>query len=159
MMSEVSLYVLLKGLTEPMVDKALVDLRQATELAPDFQMAQWYLAKTLERVFRELDELTSERAQPVLKAYETVNALNYGNIGALYARGYLLWLIDDLEEARERMEEGRQVKVVSRETFTGELSYGLARIAAETGCFEECRTLYLEGITTEPALGTISPGR
>jgi tetratricopeptide (TPR) repeat protein len=154
-----SLYVLLKGLTEPMVDKALVYFRQAAELAPTFQMAQWYLAKTLERVFRELDELVPERAQPVLKAYEAVNALNYGNIGALYARGYLFWLIGELERARGCLEEGRQVKVVSRETFTGELSYGLARIAAETGRFEECRTLYLEGITTEPALGTVSSGR
>jgi tetratricopeptide (TPR) repeat protein len=48
---------------------------------------------------------------------------------------------------------------VSSETFTGELSYCLGRIAAETGRFEDCRTLYLEAVTAEPELGTNYPGR
>lgn len=152
------LYLVAKGLLEPVDDKATVYFTQAVELAPHFQIARWFLAQALEKSFRQQEEITSARSKVVLDAYGEVATLNYGNILALSAQGYLRWLICD-SEARQCLDQGRQVKAIANETFVGELSYRLARIAAESGSFEECCSLYLEATAADPEVGAVYPGK
>jgi len=172
------LYLMALGLVEPVVDKSILYFQQAVDLAPDFQIARWYLAKAREQAFRQRDKITSELARVVLNDYGEVIFLNSGNIQALSAQGYLRWLIGDLPRdcgrsvvgrgdvgpgsstaARQDLEQGKQVKAIAGKTFIGELSYRLARIEAESGNFEECRSLYMEAIAADPALGANLPDR
>jgi tetratricopeptide (TPR) repeat protein len=150
------LYLLAKGLVELELDKAAVRLRQAVDLAPDFQMARWFLANSYEKDFRRRDEITAQRAKSVVNEYRDVLTINAGNIAALGAQGHLLWLIKD-PSAKKRLEEGREIKAVARETFVGELNYRLARIAAESENYEECRSLYVESIAADPSVGAHFP--
>ncbi|HEY44134.1 MAG TPA: hypothetical protein G4O11_09150 [Anaerolineae bacterium] len=120
-------------------------------------MAQWYLAKAYETEFRRRDEISSERARSVIDEYENLLRINYGNITALSAQGYLLWLIKD-PRAKIKFEEGREIKAIARETFIGELNYRLARTAAENKKYNECYDLYIEAKAADPAVGAFYPG-
>jgi tetratricopeptide (TPR) repeat protein len=153
------LYLLAKGLVEPVVDKAILYFRQAVELAPEFQMARWFLAYTHERAFRQQDELTPQRAQVILEDYSKVLTLNYGNILALSALGYVSWLneLNGDGHGRQWLEQGMEVKAIAKETFIGELSYRLARIEAESGSLDDCRSLYGEAIEADPEIGAFWP--
>lgn len=151
------LYLVVKGLLEPVVDKAILRYCQAVEIAPDFQVAQWFLANACERQFRREDEITRDRAKRILQEYERVLTINCGNIAALSALGCLHWMVGNRDEARRRLEEGRQVKAIVSETFVGELTYRLARLAAEEGKFEECRDLYAEAAAADPNIGAVVP--
>lgn len=151
-----ALYLVTKGLLEPIKDKALVYLRQGVEFAPDFHFAWWFLAQTQEKVFRQQDEITLERAQVVMDEFDEVVKLNNGSIYALSAQGYLRWLIKD-NQAKKYFEHGIQVKAIASETFIGELNYRLARIAAESGNFDECCRLYLEATAADPEIGAFYP--
>ncbi len=167
------LYLMAQGLMEPVVVKAILRFQQAVDLDPKFQIARWYLASSREKVLRQRDEITRKQAQVVLDEYGEVLKLNYGNIQALSAQGYLLWLIEHSpgdgsrpgvgaevsgqeRRARQCLEQGKQVKAIARETFTGELNYRLARTFAESAEFEKCRVLYSEAIEADPAFGAIA---
>ena len=167
------LYLMAQGLMEPVVVKAILRFQQAVDLDPKFQIARWYLASSREKVLRQRDEITRKQAQVVLDEYGEVLKLNYGNIQALSAQGYLLWLIEHSpgdgsrpgvgaevsgqeRRARQCLEQGKQVKAIVRETFTGELNYRLARTFAESAEFEKCRALYSEAIEADPAFGAIA---
>ena len=126
------LYLMAQGLMEPVVVKAILRFQQAVDLDPKFQIARWYLASSREKVLRQRDEITRKQAQVVLDEYGEVLKLNYGNIQALSAQGYLLWLIEHSpgdgsrpgvgaevsgqeRRARQCLEQGKQVKAIARD--------------------------------------------
>lgn len=146
------LYLLARGLVEPVPEKRIPYFRQAVDNEPNFQMAQWFLAQAYEKEFRVRDEIKEKRALSVINEYTEVLKINHGNIAALAAQGHLLWLISS-REAKRRFEEGREMKAIARETFVGQLNYSLARIAAEDGDYDECRNRYTEAVGADPTLG------
>jgi tetratricopeptide (TPR) repeat protein len=146
------LYLLARGLVEPVTEKRIPYFRQAVDNEPNFQIAQWFLAEAYEKEFRLRDEINEKRALSVIKEYDEVLKINYGNIAALAAQGHLLWLISD-PMAQRKFNEGREIKAIARETFVGQLNYSLARIAAEAGDYEECRNRYTEAVGADPTLG------
>lgn len=146
-------YMLVKGLIEPDGNKSILYLQRAVEIEPNFQMARWFLALQLEIDFRRKDEITSERVKSVIHAFEEVLKINAGNISAMASQGYLLWLVEN-ELAKKVLLDGCEVKALSRDIYTGDLLFRLARIAAENGDFNLCRDRYLEASATEPSIGT-----
>ena len=156
-LSEVNaLYLLTAGAIEPDIGKAIPLFRRATEMAPNFQIAQYLLAYYSEMRFRVQNEIVKERAKSVIEEYDKVLDINPGNIAALVAQGYLRWLVGDLKEAKQKFDAGRDVKAMVRQTFIGELNYGLARIAAEEGDFNESYDLFNEAISADPGVGAYS---
>jgi tetratricopeptide (TPR) repeat protein len=150
------LYLLAAGEIESDREKAVLLLRQATELGTSFEIAQYSLATSMEALFRKKDELLEERSRIVMKEYDEVLAINPGNIAALASQGYLLWLLEDFEGAKRKFDDGRENKAISRQTFVGELNYGLARIAAEEGRFGLSYDLYTQTLAAEPGVGAYS---
>jgi tetratricopeptide (TPR) repeat protein len=142
-----SLFLLTAGLNEPDLDESILLTRQATEIAPDFQIAQYLLAEKAEKLFKVKNEITIAKVQSVVKEFDRVLSINPGNIAALAELSYLWWLVGDLKTAKKKLEEGFELKSISRETFIGTLAYGLARIAAEEGKFNESYDLYHQGIS------------
>lgn len=150
-------YLLAAGEIEPDLEKAIRLTQKAAELAPDFQMAKFQLAYNYEMRFRSQDELAVSKAQRVIKAYEDVVLdLNPGNIAALSAEGYVLWLLEKHTDSRDKFQQGLDLKSIVEDTFVGELNYGLARIAAEQQCYFECYDRYIEVITTDPGIAAYS---
>jgi tetratricopeptide (TPR) repeat protein len=150
------LFLLAAGQIEPDLEKGVHLLRQATEFAADFEIAQFALARHREAQFRLSGELSMAAARIVMSEYDRVLAINPGNIAALASQGYLLWLLGKLEDAKVKFIDGRENKVIARQTFTGELDYGLARIAAEEGRFRESYDLYTQTIAVEPGVAAHS---
>ncbi len=155
------LYLLAKGLMQPDTHKSLVHFHHVVDLAPDFQMAQWFLAQELEKEFRRKDELDANRASTVIQAYERVLHLNAGNIATIGAIGHLYWLLslndENLRFAKEKLIMGTEVKSLHSETYIGDLNFRLARIAAERGEFHLCRERYLEAAGIDPSVGSFLP--
>lgn len=156
-----ALYLLTRAEIEPNLDKEIVLFRQATDLAPDFQIAQFLLAHCSQMRFRAQGELLKSRADSVLQEYARVLDINPGNIAALAAQGYLLWLLTAstesdkekyLKEAEKKFSDGRDIKAIVADTFIGELNYGLARIAAELGRFNTSYDLFELAVTSAPGL-------
>src|SRR3989338_3806711 len=106
--------------------------------------------------FREQNEIIKERVDSVIQEYDRVLELNPGNIASLSAQGYLWWLLEDYEKARIKFEEGCEIKAIARQTFIGQLNYGLARIAAEKGCFNASYDKYNEAISSDPGVAAYS---
>jgi tetratricopeptide (TPR) repeat protein len=157
-MSELNaLYLLTAALIEPDLDKEILLFRRAIEAAPDFQMAQYFLAFYSEMRFRAQNEIIWGRAKDVIGEYDRVLDINPGNVGVLVAQGYLYWLVGRLEDAKDKFREGCELKAVVRETFIGELNYGLARVAAEEGDFDKAYDLYNEAVAADPGVGAYSP--
>ena len=130
-------------------------LRQATDLAPDFEIAQYryaYYSEMRLRLRNEIGKKDRVRVKSVLERYDQALSLNPGNIGALASQGYLLWLLGDLGEARRKFDEGRELRTMVRQTFVGGLKYGLARIEAEAGDLNESYNLFAQAISSDPAL-------
>ncbi len=155
-----TLYFLVKGIIEPDVEKKLPHLRQAAERAPEFQFGQYMLAYWFEMHFRRSNErITPARVKRVIKKYDRVLEINPGNIAALAAKGHLYWLLgtqESLEEAKKSFREGYELKAIASDTFLGELYYGLARIAAEEGRFNDSYDLYHQAIQVDPGVAAWS---
>jgi tetratricopeptide (TPR) repeat protein len=156
------LYIFTRGAIEAKIDKEILVFRNAVDLAPQFQVAQFYLAYWSEMQFRMSDYLTPDRAKSVLNEYDKVLKINPGNIAALAAQGYINWLLGCadtkyLVKAKEKFLEGCEIKSINRETYIGELNYGLARIAAEEGRFVESCDYYTQAIAADPGVGAYSP--
>lgn len=149
------LYLLAMAETLPDLNQKLHFLRQAAELAPASEIVKYRLANYLSYRFRLRNELSVERAQPIIDAFEAVQRINPGNIGAYAANGYLWWLLDQPDNATGEYREGLNVKAIRQQTFIGDLSYGLARIAAEAGglAFNEAFELYLQAVAADPGVG------
>lgn len=150
------LWLLAAAEIQPDLDGTLFLLRRATEMAPDFEIAQYRLANFSEMRLRARNEIGKDRVQSVIEEYDEVLRINPGNTGALAAQGYLSWLLEELEEARKKFEEGRELKASVRQTFIGEFNYGLARVAAEKGEFNKSYDLYQQAIADDPGVGAYS---
>jgi tetratricopeptide (TPR) repeat protein len=148
-----ALWFLAAAEIEPDIDQKILFLRQAAELSPEFEIAQYKLATFSEMKLRMQDEIAGQRIGSVINAYEEVLRINPGNIGALTAQGYLLWLVGDLDNSKKKLEEGCEIKALVRQTFIGNLTYGLARIAAEEGEFQKSYEFYQQAITSDPGVG------
>jgi tetratricopeptide (TPR) repeat protein len=126
--------------------RSILDLHRAVELDPTFDVAQYDLASALELTWRQRTTLERDVAEIVRDEYERVLTVNPGNIAAWGNLGYLEWLLGDLDQAARVFERGREYKEIKRETFVSELDYGLARIAAERGEFNEAYRRYIEAV-------------
>jgi tetratricopeptide (TPR) repeat protein len=124
--------------------RSLLDLHRAVELDSTFDVAQYDLASALELTWRQRTTLERDVAEVVRDEYERVLTVNPGNIAAWGNLGYIEWLLGDLDRAERVLERGREYKEIKRETFVSELDYGLARIAAERGEFNEAYRRYIE---------------
>jgi tetratricopeptide (TPR) repeat protein len=152
-----ALFLLTEAEIEPALHKEIILFQKAAEVAPDFQIANYLYAYHCEMLFRARDELTPERAARVIAVYDDVLLrINPGNIAAIAAQGYLYWLLGKNDEALRKFEQGRDLKSIIRETFVGVLNYGLARIAAEQGRFNECYDRYMEAVSADPGVATYS---
>lgn len=151
-----ALYLLAWGEYEPDIDKEIPYFRQATEVSEDFQIAQYLLANSYNMRFRRDNEIAKERAKSVIEEYDNVLKINPGNIASIAAQGYIYWLLKDFDKAKSKFKDGREIKAVVRETFIGELNYGLARIAAEEGRFNDSYDLYMQAVSIDPGMGAYS---
>jgi tetratricopeptide (TPR) repeat protein len=127
--------------------RSVVDLHRAVELDSTSDVAQFDLASALEMMWRARTTLERDVAEVVRDEYERVLTVNPGNISAWGNLGYIDWLLgekEDLEQAEKVFERGREYKEIKRETFVSELDYGLARIAAERGDFNEAYRRYID---------------
>jgi tetratricopeptide (TPR) repeat protein len=127
--------------------RSVVDLHRAVELDSTSDVAQYDLASALEMMWRARTTLERDVAEVVRDEYERVLTVNPGNISAWGNLGYIDWLLgepEDLEQAARTFERGREYKEIKRETFVSELDYGLARIAAERGEFNEAYRRYID---------------
>ena len=127
--------------------RSVVDLHRAVELDSASDVAQYDLASALEMMWRARTTLERDVADVVRDEYERVLTVNPGNISAWGNLGYIDWLLgepEDLEQAARTFERGREYKEIKRETFVSELDYGLARIAAERGDFNEAYRRYID---------------
>ena len=124
-------YLWVEADLRPDMEGRIDRLRRLMDIAPDFHIGQFQLAVALEMRMRALDQLTADGARTAIAEYERVMAINPGNVAALASLGYLHWLLGALEPARRRFEEGLALREVVRETFVGELNYGLARVMVE----------------------------
>ena len=147
------LYMLAESETRPNLHSRLQLLKKASDRAPSFEILSYRLAECLDREFRMRNELTLERAKPVLDAYEAVLRLNPGNVGAYAGYAYLQWLLEENDAAEKAYLEGLSVKTIRRQTFVGDLNYGLARIAAEEGRLDESFDRYRQALSSDPAVG------
>jgi tetratricopeptide (TPR) repeat protein len=148
-----ALWFLAAAEIEPDIDQKILFLRQAAELSPEFEIAQYKLATFSEMKLRMQDEIAGQRIGSVINAYEEVLRINPGNIGALTAQGYLYWLVGDPDNSKKKLEEGCEIKALVRQTFIGNLTYGLARIAAEEGEFQKSYEFYQQAIASDPGVG------
>jgi len=153
---ESPLWWLARAEAEADVNKKLDFLRKATEFDSSFEIAQYRLAQFSEMRVRMRDEIPMERVDSLIEEYDEVLRINPGNIGALSAQGYLLWLAGNLEEAQKKFDEGLQSKAIVRQTFVGDLQHGLARIAAENGDINRSFNLYTQALSTDPAVAVHS---
>jgi tetratricopeptide (TPR) repeat protein len=155
-----ALWLLAAAELQPDLTQKLLYLQQATETARDFEIVQYLLAFHSEMRLRIRDEIQQAWVERVIKHYDAVLKINYGNIRALVAQGYLWWLLggkENLEKAWKKFEEGREIKTINRQTFDGDLNYGLARIAAENGDFNASYNFYRCALLAEPVMGAYSP--
>jgi tetratricopeptide (TPR) repeat protein len=151
------LYLLTAAEVEPEINRKLFKLRQAVELEPDFEIAQFRLACFTDmrlRLRNESDE--TQLAAEAIREYSKVLRINPGNVGALLGKGYLLWLVDN-KEAERAFSEGQNLKAIAGQTFVGDLNYSLARIAAENHDFPRSLTLYQQAFAAEPYVGACLP--
>jgi len=124
--------------------RSILDLHRAVELDSTSDVAQYDLASALEMTWRARTTLERDVAEVVRDEYERVLTVNPGNVSAWGNLGYVEWLLGNLDQAERVFERGREYKEIARETFVSELDYGLARIAAERGEFNEAYRRYID---------------
>ena len=151
-----ALFLLTKAEVELDIASKIPYLIQATEMAPDFEIAQYLLAKYRLLLFLSKGELEMDRAETVIKEFTRVLEINPGNIASFANLGYLYWLLNKPDLAQKQFERGKKTKAIVQQTFIGELNYGLARIAAKHGEFNTCYNLYSEAISSDPGIGAYS---
>lgn len=127
-------------------------LQTATEYAARSETIHYRYALVLRSRFLRRNDLSEARAKEVVNAFARVQELNPGNIASYAACGNVLWLTKDLARAESEYRRGMNVKAIQQETFVAELSYGLARIAAERGEFDRALDLYQQSIDANPSV-------
>lgn len=127
-----------------------------------FEVAQFTRAWALEQLWRNRPPLQRNVAEMISREYREVLKINPGNIIAWANLGYMYWLLgskEDIQNAEEFFEHGREYKEIKRETFIAELDYGCTRIAAERGDFAEAYEHYSNGVSALLAKGySYAPG-
>src|SRR5262249_26445044 len=139
--TEDALYLYVSGETEPFGQPRLRLLREAVEMEPRFEVAQFELAYACEMLWRSHPRLQRSDTKQVAREYDKILDLNPGDLGAGANLGYTYWLLGDmnlegdtaLQTAQDYLNDGREYKDFHPATFVSELDYGLARIAAEQG--------------------------
>jgi len=136
-------------------------LREATDLSPSFQIAQYRLAQATDLLFRDENQLSPERVADVIRQYDEVLRINPGNIAAIASKGYLYWLTRQRDAAEKCFREGIEFKSIVRETSIAELTYGLARTLAEGGKYNEAFDQFMQSAAVDPdvAAWTLTPGQ
>jgi tetratricopeptide (TPR) repeat protein len=147
-----ALYCLTRAEIEPRSEEAIRLSQRAIVLEPTSEIANYLFAYKLEMRLRAREELTQERARPVIEAYDRVIAINPGNVAAITCKGYLGWLLDNDEEAQRAFEAGMELRELNQKTFLGESLYGLARLHAEAGRFNACHGRYVEAMREDPKI-------
>jgi tetratricopeptide (TPR) repeat protein len=127
--------------------------QRASELLPSFEVAQFERAIEAELLWRRRPTKEENVAEIVAKEYERVLELDPGNVAAWANLGYIWWLLEQPQKAREALERGREYKEIRRETFVAELDYCLARIAAEEGDFKRAYGHYVDAVSGHVAQG------
>jgi tetratricopeptide (TPR) repeat protein len=146
-------YLYAAGMIEPHGRSALPLLRQAVANEPRFEVAQFELAYRDEMAWRRTPSLENAVAEIVLAEYEQVLKLNPGNVRAWGNMGYIRWLLDRGEDARRLYDRGREYKDLNPGIQVASLDFGLARIEAEQGHFENAYTWYRSAVTAQVAMG------
>jgi hypothetical protein len=123
--------LLAKAELEPSLLQRVSYLNQASELNPDSEIVLYRLARYSDFLARDNDEITRERVDHLNSNYEAVLKVNPANIASLIGQGYLLWLVDDLDQARKRLKAGIELQKIVTQTFVGDLKYCLARVEVE----------------------------
>jgi tetratricopeptide (TPR) repeat protein len=149
---ESALYFLAAGEVEPEINKKLQHFQKATELDSEFEIAQFQLAYHEDMRLRMEGDLSGFRIKIVTRSYKRVTTINPGNVASQLNRGYLHWLAGNLQDARTVYREGREKKTIVAATFVGELTYGLARIAAEQDRLERGYELYTQALAADPVV-------
>ncbi len=126
-----ALILLANAEIEPELLQKLALLRQATEMAANFEIARHRLAVYSDLRARDLDEIDSVRVQNLNREYGRTLEINPGNIACLIGQGYLLWLVEKLDSANRKFKVGDELQAIVNQTFVGDLKYGQARVAAE----------------------------
>jgi tetratricopeptide (TPR) repeat protein len=150
------LYLLTKAEMEPALERSICMAERAVQLEPASQSANYLFAYRSEMHLRASGELTDERARPVIDAYDRVTSINPGNVAAIAARAYLNWLLEKNDDAERAFEEGTEVKEINKQTFLGEIHYGLARIAAGAGHFNVAHERYVDAMRADPRIAAYS---
>jgi len=164
-------YLFIRGKLQPRIQWELRLLRRAVELDPKFEIAQFELALRSELQWRGRPSLERGSAELVAREYREVLAINPGNISTLGRLGDLYWLLappagtrpsrrmpDYRGQSKAQFLRGRDYKAARQETFVAELEYGLARLAAEAGRFQEAYDLYSSAVSAHVAQG-VAHGR
>lgn len=147
-----ALYYLAAGEIEPEINKKLLHMQKAAELDPKFEIAHFQLAFYEEMRLRMEGDLSKFRIESVIRRYRRVSTINPGNISSQLNRGYLHWLAGQLDEAKKVYREGREKRSIVAATFTGDLVYGLARVAAEQDKLELGFELYSQAFAADPSV-------
>jgi tetratricopeptide (TPR) repeat protein len=151
-------FLFASGVAEPRVLSKLPLFRRAVELDPEFEVAQFQLALSSEKLWRTRPTLEENVARAfVFDYYDRVTALNPGNISAWSNLGYTAWLIGDAR-AQDSFESGLEYKDIRRDTYVADLELGLARIAAENGDVEEAFTRFRSATIEDIAQGNAYKG-
>ena len=149
-------YLLSAGELEPDIRQKMPFFERSIEQDPAFEIAHYLLANTKEMVFRDMDEITSERVKSVIDQYDEVLKLNPGNIASLVSQGNLFWLVKEPEKARKKYIQGIEMKAIVQQTFIGELLYGMAKVNAELGHINAAFDNYTRAISADPGVATYS---
>jgi hypothetical protein len=123
--------LLAKAELEPRLLQKVSYLNQASELNPASEIVLYRLAQYSDLLARDNDEITRERVNYLNGNYEAVLKVNPANIASLIGQGYLFWLVDDLEQARNKLRAGIELQKIVTQTFVGDLKYCLARVEVE----------------------------
>jgi len=148
-----SRYLFVRGYLEPDVIQSLRFLRRAVDLDPEYEVAQFELARATDTLWRTRPRLERGVVQSAIKEYERVVDLNPGNIAAWASLAYTNWLLGKRDRAAQLYERGLEYKEIKRVTFVAQLDYGLARIAAERGKFLEAYRHYIDAVSAEMVQG------
>ncbi len=146
-------YLFAKAVQTSQLRSRMQLLRRAVELDHRFEVAQFELAIAYESLWRSRPTLETNVADMVFREYAEVLRINPGNIGAWANLGYMHWLLDNVDDARDMFENGREYKAIKRETFVAELDYGRARIAAEQGNLIDAYRHYADAVSAHVAQG------
>jgi hypothetical protein len=126
-----TLVLLAKAEIEPILSQSKVYLNRAKEFSPESEIVLYRLAVLSDCSARDRDAVTRETVPYLASNYGAVLKVNPGNIASLIRRGYLYWLVADLDKADKAFKAGIELQKIVSQTFVGDLQYGLARVAAE----------------------------